>query len=363
MSTNLAYAEPHVSQQQLVVDNDKFLTRYAFMAGPPIDISRRTFSQFVGDWRDDVIPNMALLRLPDAIAKGPFELDAKSLNQGGSLHGMDIPLATSSTPNLDDLKRGQEERLTRFVNVSKMCAYMLMRENEKRGLCLFEHVKGENWDEVKRIYGLILPPDRTIWQHDFGFDLERTVNGQTVRGPFLDQVRVYLKQGGLAGERLKEMGQPGKRAVPAETLKAAVAMVKEMRLAAERAWSYYLVRLNASERDIQRFRDGKPGKADYDQVDERFVGSILPMDILALAHLNRAPLDAREAVAKAESDTKANEALMRGFEMMANKINQPSGAITMEQVQQMLAERDAHWKEELAKLGASKEVLNAPQSE
>lgn len=363
MSSNLAYAEPYVSGQESILDNDKFLTRYAFMAGPPIDLSRRVGSQFVGDWRDDTIPNMTLIKLPDARALGPFEQPAQIIhgdsagNEGSPLAS--IPAPVSSTPN--SLQRNQGSRLTRFVNVPKMCAYMLMRENERRGMCLFEHVKGENWDEVKRIYGLIFPPDRTIWQYDFGFDLERTVNGQTVRGPFLDQVRNYLKQGGLAGERLKEMGQPGKRAVPAETLKAAVTMVKEIRLATERAWSYYLVRLNASERDILRFRDGKPGKADYDQVDERFIGGILPMDILALAHLNRAPIDSREAVANSKAADEANATLLKGFEMMAGKINQPS--ITLEDVQKLLAERDAHWEAELKKLGASKEALNAPQAE
>lgn len=363
MSSNLAYAEPYVSGQETILDNDKFLTRYAFMAGPPIDVSRRIGSQFVGDWRDDTIPNMTLIKLPDARSLGPFEQPAQIIH-GDSAGSEGSPLASipapvSSTPN--SLQRNQGSRLTRFVNVPKMCAYMLMRENEKRGMCLFEHIKGENWDEVKKIYGLIFPPDRTIWQHDFKFDLERTVLGQTVRGPFLDDVRGYLKQGGLAAERLKEMGQPGKRSVPAETLKAAVAMVKEMRLATERAHSYYLVRLNASERDILRFRDGKPGKSDYDQVDERFIGGILPMDILALAHLGRAPIDARAAVAQSESDTKANEAMLKGFEMIAGKINQPS--ITIEDVQKLLAERDAHWRAELEKLGAPKEVLNAPQAE
>lgn len=362
MSSNLAYAEPHVSDSEIAIDNDKFLTRYAFMAGPPIDVSRRLGSQFVGDWRDDTIPNMTLIRLPDARAYGPFEQPAQILH-GDSAGSEGSPLASipapvSSTPN--SLQRNQGSRLTRFVNVPKMCAYMLMRENEKRGMCLFEHLKGENWDEVKKIYGLILPPDRTIWTETFGFDLERTVNGQTVRGPFLDQVRGYLRQGGLAGERLKEMGQPGKRSVPAETLKAAVSMVKEMRMACDRAWSHYLVRLNASERDILRFRDGKPGKADYDQVDERFVGGILPMDILALAHLGRAPMDSREAVASEKATGEANATMLKGFEMIAGKINQSAQpAITMEDIQKLLDARDEHWKAELAKLNAPKEVLDA----
>lgn len=234
---------------------------------------------------------------------------------------------------------------------------MLMRENEKRGMCLFETIKGLSWDEVKVIYSLVMPPLQ-VMVDEFGWDLEREVLGQRVRGPFLDQIREYLKPGGQAAERVKEMGTPGKRAVTAERLRGAKDALLEMRGASNRGWSYFIVRLNETESAVRRFRDGKPGKQDYDQPDERFINSMLPMDIQALANLNRTPIDLQQLAAGAKMTEDSNATMMKGFEMIANKMtaNQPQ-AVTMEDVQKLLDERDLYWKAQLDEAGAAKEVL------
>lgn len=362
MSTNFAHVEPIV-ESSVVFDNDVNLERFGWMAGPDIDLQHRSGSQYVGGFRDDLIPARSLLRLPRSVAFGPYEHPATVLygeEQGSAGALIGIAPAASSTPDktLNALK-GTASRLSSFQRPPKWCAYTLMRENEKRGMCLFENVKGFDWEEVKKIYSLIIPPNVQVWREDFNWTMERTVIGQTVKGPFLDEVRAYLKVGGLAGERIKEAAAPGRRTAPAEHLRAATDMIKVMRLACDRAWSYFTVRLNESESAIRRYRDGKPGLQDYAQVDERFVSSRLPMDVLALANLNRTPIDLQQLGAAQAMTRDSNQAMMKGFEMIADKFvakNTPS--LTQEEIFDMfdkkLTERDEFWKSEIVKLSAPK---------
>lgn len=357
-----SFVEPLSTNLESYVEDDRFLVRYAWMAGPPINIAAWTGSRGVGEFSDDRIPNMTLIRLPDARPLGPYEVPAVII-QGDSVGSESSPLSAiaapvSSTPN--PLQRNEGSRLTRFNNSPKQVAYLLMRTFESSGLCLFEHVKGENFDEVKRAYKLVFPGMEAL-RGEFDFTAERTKMGQIVRGPFLDEVREYLKVGGVAAERLKQMQAPEKRKVPVEILKNAVSMLREMRGATERAWAHYLVKLNGSEREIRRFRDGKPGKADYDQVDERFINNVRPIDIEAMAHTNRTPLDlqqleAGQAMAATQSDT-----MMKGFRDLVGKLGQ-GPSVTMEDIEKLLADReakrDAWWREELRKLGVLPEEPN-----
>jgi hypothetical protein len=369
MSANArAFTEP-VGTTTPIIEDDRRLVRYAFMAGPDIDLSRNSGSLFIGDFKDEILPARTLVKLPRATSFGPFEVPATIMHgdsivqQGPSftagMEGM-IPPPTTATP---DILRGAKERLTRFTNEPKLCAYILMRANEARGMCLLEHVKGQESEEVLRIYSLFMPirPNGALDTqliNDLGWDMEREALGVRVRGPFLDDIREYLREGGAAGQRLTEAAQPGRRNATAEQIKAAKAMLLQMRAACERAWAFFNNHLNIEEAAIIERRNGRPGKRAYDLPDGRFTGGTLPMDIQALANTKRDPMDMKATREQTRQMEDNNAVMLKGFEMVADKIAaaQPK-AVTAEDVAQLvdakMQERDEYWTREIEKMKKS----------
>jgi len=362
MSTNLAYSEPVVPQDQFRAEDDRHLMRFAWKGGAYMDLNRFMPSQFVGAFPDDVIPSHQLVVIPEARSIGPFEVPATIMSGDGSVmqqgpsfavgsEGM-VPAPVSATPDRFNPNRGA--RLTRFTNSPKMCGYILMRKYESEGMCLFEQLKGMAKDEMRKLYALFMPVKvngswDTVKIQALGWDMEREVLGQAVSGPFLDDIRKHLKEGGTAGQWLKETEVPGKgKMATAEQRRDAKYMLLEMRGAATRAWAFLNTRLNDTEKEIRRARDGKPGKEYYDAVDERFTGGVLPLDIVAMANTNRAPIDLQAAREQSAREENQNSVMMQGFNLIADKIAESKQAVTMEDVQRMLAERDAHWAAQIA---------------
>jgi hypothetical protein len=193
---------------------------------------------------------------------------------------------------------------------------------------------------------------------------------QAVRGPFLDQLRPYLRQGGPAGQRIMDAVQTaGSRQATAEQIAGAKEMVLQMRAGADRAWGFFNTHLNATESEIRRFRDGKPGKQYYDLPDERFTGGTLPLDIVAMANTGRVPIDMQSASEAASRLTEQNEVYMKGFELIADKIAASNAAaakqgVTVEYLNELLDQRDAYWKGELDRMGVkdSAPVEKLPES-
>ena len=233
-----------------------------------------------------------------------------------------------------------------------------MRANEYRGMCLFEKVKGVEREEVRRMFSLFMPFNvvKGTWHASeiaaLGWDMERDVLGQKVRGPFLDQLRPYLAEGGPAGERLTEQKRVGLGAATAEQLKGAKSMLLEIRAAGERAHLFFSAHLDTSDSEIRRYGDGKPGKQYYDLPDGRYSGGTLPLDVLAMANTKRDPIDKvalREAAKRTDDQ---NATMLEGFRLIAAEMGAAQkSAVTMEDVQKLIAERDAFWVAKLEALG------------
>jgi hypothetical protein len=189
--------------------------------------------------------------------------------------------------------------------------------------------------------------------------MERTVLEVNVEGPFLDQVSEYLKPNGQAGLILKSLAGDSKgRGVAARLLNAAMEMKRVMATACNRAEAFFTVHLNTSDAEIQAKRAGNPGKVYYDLPDFGYVGGTLPLDIQALANMNRSPLDERIANEQSAREEKNHNVTLQGFEMLAGKIGGGGGISTSDlekiidaKVAKAKEESNAYWKAELKKLG------------
>lgn len=364
MSTNLAYAEPVIPEGQFRQEDDRHLMRFAWKGGGAMDLNRFMPSQFVGAFPDDIISAHQLVIIPEARSLGPFEAAATIMSGDGSVmqqgpnfspgsEGM-VPAPTSATPDRNHPNRGS--RLTRFTNSPKMCGFILMRKYESEGLCLFEQLKGTPKDEMRKLYSLFMPVRANgSWDmakiQALGWEMEREVLSQRVSGPFLSDIREHLREGGTAGQWLQDTIKPGTgKMATAEQRRDAKYMLLEMRSAATRSWAFLNTRLNDTEKEIRRARDGKPGKEYYDSVDERFTGGVLPLDIVAMANTNRAPIDLQAAREQSAREENQNSTMMQGFNMIADKIGGNGSGVTAEDVQKMLAENDAKWVQRIKDL-------------
>ena len=87
------------------------------------------------------------------------------------------------------------------------------------------------------------------------------------------------------------------------------------------------------------------------------------MDVLALAHLNRTPIDLQQLGAAKEMTQQSNSAMMKGFELIADKFSKQPQGMTPEAIEAMiakqLAERDEYWKAQLETMAPPKEVERA----
>lgn len=362
MSTNLAFTQPYVPADERSREDDRHLARYAFNAGPDIDLSHFSGSQFVGDFPGEVLHGRRLHKIPEARANGPYEYPAQTVYGDSPMGGEQgasfltaIPPSPTATPTM--LRGNNGSRMTRFVNPPKVCAYMLMRRNESRGLCLFENVKGWSTDEVLKAFGLFWPVTvagsvNKRMLEELGWEMEREVMGITVHGPFLDQIREHLKEGGLAGQMLKVATSPGSQKGTARDFAAAKQMIIHARGACEVAWASFNGHLNNEESAIMERRQGKPGKRNYDLPDSRFMGGVLPLDIQALANTNRSPIDERQIKDQTTQMEANNSILMRGFELMGEKLA-GRGGLSREDLDAALAARDKVWEDRLAALGVS----------
>jgi hypothetical protein len=348
-------SQPTHQSSQAAID-DRHLQRWLWMASVPISLSDWSGSRFVGSFENDLLSPKRLIafRPGHAVALGVYEFPAMIMHQqdqgigdnnGTFLDGVAAPSSVFDT--------GRRERLTRYANPPKLCAYLLMKEYERRGLALFEHLKGLDDEVIESVYEAVIPAEiEAQWAKT-----KRVVLEQDVRGPFLDQIRDWLGRPGASpmADFAKKKG----------VSKSIVELVKltsvELRAACNRGWSFENASLNTSEQQIRRYRNGKLGKEYYDSIDERFSGGPLPLDILCLADTGRQPIDLQQVEAARVMSESTSETMMQGMEVFAERIaaklaDKPT--LTAEQVtaivEKQLKERDAFWQSEIEKLkGAS----------
>lgn len=349
-------SQPTHQGAQAVAD-DRHLQRWLWMASIPISLADWSGSRFVGKFDNDLLmpKRLIALRPGHANALGVYEFPAMIMHQQdqgvGDNNGGTFLDAIAPPSTVFDT--GRRERLTRYSNAPKLCGYMLMKEYERRGLALFEHLKGMEDDEVAAVYEAVIPAEveagwakvkRVVLEHDF-------------HGPFLDQIRDWLGRPGSSP--MSEYAKKRGTAKDAETRARRSIMATEMRSACSRAWSFENAALNTSEQQIRRYRNGKLGKEYYDAPDERFPEAPMPLDILCLADTNRQPIDMQQVEAARVANEGTQQAMVKGMEAVADRIAEKmTSGVSLEQIEaaidSRIKERDAFWQAEIEKLKTAK---------
>lgn len=340
-----------------VAADDRYLTRWLWNASAPISLADYSASRFVGKFDDDILPAKRLVAFQPGMARslGPYEHPAFTGTQAdmGISHVetmLSIPVAGMNPAT------GQvgESPKTAYNNNPKICAYMLMRDYERRGLCLFEDMRGTSDEEIMFLFDMIIPPEiEAQWARE-----TRTVLDHDFRGPFLDQYKAWL--GSASNSPLlawfnANIGK--KKSLQRKESDRLGAMGREMRAAVNRAWSWENTMLNTTEQQIRRYRNGHKGKEFYDMPDERFANPIPPLDLLCLADTNRQPLDLQQVEAANVLNKGTQDAMMSGMETFADRIaSKMQPGLTLEAVDKLIQERldaqAAHYQLQIDALNA-----------
>lgn len=350
-----------------VVDDDRWKSRWLWNAGAPIGLSEYTMSRFIGKFEDDVLPAKRPVCLEPHMARsiGVYEHRAfigTNADMGGN-HAdtmLSVPM-NSVNPNSGI---GSAAPLTSYDNNPKLCAYLLMRDYERRGLCLFEDLRGVEEEEFNFLFDLIIPPSvEKQWAKT-----KRVVLDHEFKGPFLDQYKEWL--GAKFSSPMltwfnANIGAIARKGLERRSSDLHGSMVTQLRAAVNRAWAWENSVLNTTEQQIRRYRNGHKGKEFYDMPDERFVNPVPPLDLLCLADTSRQPIDLQQVEAANKLNTGTQEAMMAGMEVFADRIAEKmapgaSAADIEALIERKMAERDAEWKAKIEELRATPEPP-APQ--
>lgn len=339
--------------------DDRFQSRIVWNAGSPISLAENSGSRFVGKFKDDVLPAKRPVFFQPGMARstGLYEHPAfigTQSDMGSSHVDSMLSVPVNSTAN------GSSAPLTAYNNNPKFCAYLLMRDYERRGLCLFESMKGVTEEEFFFLFDLIIPPHvekewakskRTVLEHEF-------------RGPFLDQYKGWLgnrMQSPMKtwyNANIRELVPKGLDRQQSDKLGA---MVMELRNAVLAAWRWENTVLNTTEQQVRRYRNGHKGKEFYDMPDERFTNPVPPLDLICLADTARTPIDAQQAEAMTEASANQQQSMADAMEVLGTTIAQKlGGGVTMEQIDKLLEEKlavqVAHYEAEIEKLKGAPEA-------
>jgi hypothetical protein len=288
--------------------DDSHLTRICWMPAFDIDLRHMTGSSFVGAFPDERIPKRTLFffREGEAATYRQKEIPAMVTNEESRLAENYLPPADQI--DMLGIPSEVDKSLVNcqfIINSPRFCANTLMRQYHRYGMCVFEHLNGQE-KQARKFFDLILPPDAIPVT-------ERERCNNVFRGPFLDEVLEYLKRYGrrnieAARKRFKMTGQ-------GEKLESwALRMLAEMIAGAVKAWQFQNATLNKSEHLIRLKRNGKEGKDWYDERDERFDNPLPAPDLVFLADTNRMPLDLQELAAAQKLAEQTGAATSRGIE-------------------------------------------------
>lgn len=304
--------EPNESsvQRTLEVQDNSALNRWGWMAGFDIDLSQLSGSNFLGDFPGEKIPRRTLFKIREAMALGPNELPAITSRSEVEITREHLGVLEEEWAS----DAGRQSSKT-FVNSPGFIAKRLDERFGVEGLAIFEADGLLDLDREKALFlcDSILPPP-TEWS-DFGmhFIAEREVLSVPYVGPFLDQVREFLRR--HSGAYMRNVAH-----LRGSDLQKANAMRSIMITATERAWRFENRILNTSEEQIIRFQNGKRGKEWYDRPDERFENA-RARDLEFLADLGRAPLNEKQIEIAKRLAEGSNSAIVSGMGAIANQFS------------------------------------------
>lgn len=326
---------------------DPNATRYGWMGLHPIDLRFYAGVNYVGDYTDqkgrECIPAKQLITFIPQQALALNEVMAVSVIAGQEeikiMDGYEAAMLT---------KEGRPATRTARISPAYQ-AYMLMRDYERRGMCLFEESAGLGQAEMDAFFDTVLPPDAPELVPCFRSVLEQRVP-EVGLDVFLDQYRAFFQRFKLRDAQARYK----------TTLDRKIAGDVYINLsgAIARAWSFANATLNSTEANIRKFRNGHKGKEFYDSPDERFADTQVPLDIICLAETGRAPITLT-AIHEAQTLAAANQtAVMSGMENVGKQIAdalstataqaQPQAPqITLSDIQGMFAERESQWEARL----------------
>lgn len=351
--------------------DDRWMARWVFNMGAPISLAEYSGSRFVGKFDNEVLPSKKPVLFAPHMARslGVYEHrahigDLGSMSTSVVDEMLSVPI---NAPQIGSIDLTRQAPLSQYDNNPKLCAYLLMRDYERRGLVLFEDLRGVEEEEFNFLFSLIIPPEiEEQWART-----TRTVLDHEFRGPFLDQYKAYMGVEGNAilrtavNARLKAAYPDGAGRKITERLSV---MGKQIRGGVNRAWSYENSVLNTTEQQIRRYRNGHKGKEFYDMPDERISNPVPPLDLHCLADTGRSPIDLQQV----EATNKASEATQNGMvaamETLGEKIAQKMApGVTPEQIEGIIERRlaaqraeweseKAEWDRKISELQAAKET-------
>lgn len=336
--------------------DDRFQARWLMNMGSPISLSENIGSRFVGKFPNDVLPAKRPVCFAPGMARstGLYEHPAFIGTQAdmGANHAdsmLTVPVNSESN--------GSSAPLTAYNNNPKFCAYLLMRDYERRGLCLFESMKAATDEEFLFLFDLIIPPQiekewakskRIVLEHEFS-------------GPFLDQYKAWLGTKGASpmkqwyNANIRELVPQGLTRQQSDNHGA---MITELRNAVLAAWRWENTVLNTTEQQVRRYRNGHKGKEFYDQPDERFQNPVPPLDLICLADTARTPIDLLQTEAADRMSASGREDMVMAMESLGETLaSKMQPGLTLEQVNKLLDDKLAaqaqFYQEEIDRLKAS----------
>jgi hypothetical protein len=312
---------------------DAKLVRYGWSAGLDIGLSQRTGSRFCGNFPDEKIPRRTLIAFTAALTLAPWEIPAVVGSRMEDLDARDVLTEYEQACIAAEDEGYEHQKSQVLTRQPRTVAYDIARDYDHYGLCLFEHLKGDNWEELQGYYDLILPEDAYAPDGLLAPVERMSVLGFKVRGTFLDQVRDYVIK--------RSPANLARAGLDAGQFERAEGVLREMRGACDRAWRHMTKVIAESNLEIRRRNSGGVGKNWYDERDADF-----------LVETNIRPLERSD-----EAPGEQAGALVKGFrevvrELRSERVGTPEPHVSPE-VQRLAAENASM----RAEVDALKEVL------
>lgn len=289
---------------------------------------RNNGSSFIGDFSGEILPAKTPLRIDPTRAYAPYEIKAIA-----------IELASEGEKNsLPEVDRHPNSMVSE--NTAASLVEFIRKNYEDFGVAFFPELVGEDSVNVNAAFSTIFSESYFKELADKEGGNVRTTEGVDFQGPFLDQIRDYLKQ-----NRGKILARPG---VTREAREMLSKIIGELDKSIEKAWGAANAKLNNTEEQIRDAANGKPGgKPWYDMPDHRFPNSLPPQDLVCLVQTNRVPIDLKQLDASREMSEKMGASVVEGMKQ-AMAGNNTNGGVSMDDVKKLLAEQASEYEAKIS---------------
>jgi len=308
------------------VDLSHNLPHFLFIALTDADIAQRNQgASFLGDFKDELLPEKRFIVIEPTIAKALYEIKAHNVDEISNAFERTLP--DGDHPSTMHV-RNSAYSLTRYVQ----------KEFEHYGVAVFEELIPHGEAAAREIFSIILRDGEIE-------PITRKFENIAIEKIFLDQIRTYLTRHGL-----KNATRPGLTKLQLELCGATLA---RLNTAVNRAWMFAQEKLSETHSMIRKRANGSPtGKDWYDMPDSRFEMRILPLDIVSLLETNTTPINLQEAEATGKIGRELGQSVREGMRegikeaFTENETSEPGAVVSMDEVKQLLKEQEDKLREE-----------------